>query len=318
MPFAPGAVAFPDVTAIVVTWNPDIAAFRHAWSSYAARTRVLIVDNGSRPEIVAALRELESATCSVIALPTNLGIASAINAGVAHVEQTNPAFYLLLDQDSVFEPDTLPALLEASHALRQSGIGRPVVGPLPVEKESGVMIGMYGSMGLRAGDRQPFATESLYTSGMLVPADLAREAPQKEAFFIDYVDTEWCYRVAKLHGAHTYVVPHAVIRHKVGDTALPLHVRHQPLLVHGPIRQYFQLRNAIWMLACDYIPVRTRWRMALRCLARVSILAACVAPRLTRMRFVGCAMIDGLRGKAGRWRFLPRGAQLGADRPFPH
>lgn len=313
MPSLGGTVTHPDVIAVVVTWNPDLDAFLLAWASYATQARVIIVDNGSRPEIVTALRQLESGSCTVLALPTNLGIASAINVGVTHGRKVGPTFFLLLDQDSIFEPDTLPALLDASAALRRAGIARPVVGPLPIDKDRDVMIGMYGDMGLKAGESRPFAAESLYTSGMLVPADLAIEAPQKEAFFIDYVDTEWCYRVAKLHGARTYVVPQAVIRHKVGDTALPLHLRRQPLLVHGPIRQYFQLRNALWMLACDYIPVRTRVRMAVRCMARVSILAACVAPRFTRMRYVACAMIDGLRGRAGHWRFLPRGARVGAD-----
>lgn len=305
------ALFLSGVVAVVVTWNPDLKAFRAALASYATACQVVIVDNGSDPAIVAALGSLESETCVLIAANANRGIATALNAGIEAGGRWAPEYYFLLDQDSVLEAGALARLVEASQALTSKGVRTPVVGPLPVAYGDGMAIGMYQDIPPPAEGAVGSAVESLYTSGMLVPAALALDARQADAFFIDYVDTEWCYRVRALFGAEMFLVPSARIFHQVGDSALPLgQLRKRPLLVHRPLRQYFQLRNALWMLRLAYIPWFARIRMAGRCLARVIVLSICVAPRGLRARYVACAIIDGIRGQSGNRTFLPEEARL--------
>ena len=298
------------VVAVVVTWNPDLVAFKTALTSYGGQCQVVIVDNGSEPATVTALRALQSPTCVLIEAETNLGIATALNNGIEAGRRWNPEHYLLLDQDSILETGALTRLLDASRSLRGAGGLVPVVGPLPVSSVDGTPIGMYQDMPDQVEEGSGVAVESLYTSGMLVPATLALKARQADAFFIDYVDTEWCYRIRALFGAETFLVPGARIFHQVGDSSLGLgRLRKRPLLVHRPLRQYFQLRNALWMLRLAYIPWLTRIRMAGRCLARVTVLSMCVAPRRVRVKYVVCAFIDGMRGQSGNRTFLPEEAR---------
>ena len=297
----------PSIVAVVVTWNPDLAAFEKALRSYSGCCPVVIVDNGSAPAILAGLRKWVSPNCALIECGVNLGIAAAINRGVAAGARWRPEYYFLLDQDSELEVGALDHLMHTSRTLQETGHA-PVVGPLPITRDSGQPIGVYQHIDI--ADQATIQAESLYTSGMLVPANLALEAPQMESFFIDYVDTEWCYRVRHVFGYETYVVPKARIFHQVGDSVLGMKgLRKLPLLVHRPLRQYFQFRNALWMLRLEYIPLRARITMAVRCLARVVVLAFCVAPRLTRVRYIMDAIIDGIRGHAGRGSYLPESAR---------
>jgi len=299
-------LSFPDMVAVVITWNPDIKAFSAALSSYADTCRVVIVDNASDAAIVASLRAAVSANCVLVEQTANLGIAAALNNGIDVGRRWDPKHYLLLDQDSVLESHALLRLLQAKERLVAQGERYPVVGPMPVSGEDDKPIGMYRTLSVLADGSAPRRVESLYTSGMLVPSELALKARQLDSFFIDYVDTEWCYRARALFGAGIYLVADAKLFHKVGESELDLRqLRSQPLIVHRPLRQYFQFRNALWMLRLTYIPLPDRIKIAARCLARVVMITFAVSPRRQRMRYVMAALFDGIRGKAGNYAFLP-------------
>lgn len=300
------SLAFPEVVAVVVTWNPNLTVLEQALKSYKSKCRVVIVDNGSDSITLTSLRNEVSSTCQLIECGANYGIAVALNRGIRAGLDWQPEYYCLLDQDSVLEEGTLECLVTLSRQLALQEEAVPVVAPVPVARDSAVPIGMYYKLSACRPSQKVSQVESIYTSGLVVPASLAVEAPQMESFFIDYVDTEWCYRVRALYGAEIYVAHKARISHQVGDSELRLgFVRRRPLLVHSPLRQYFQLRNAIWMLRLSYIPIKARLIIFLRCLARVGILATSVAPRCTRLKYFAFAVLDGLRGRSGNRSLLP-------------
>ncbi len=304
-------VTFPEVVAVVVTFNPNLTVLEQALKSYRSKCLVVIVDNGSDSITLTNLRNKVSSTCKLIECGANYGIAVALNRGIRAGLDWQPEYYCLLDQDSVLEEGTLECLVTISRQLALQKGTLPVVAPVPVARNSGVPIGMYFKLSAGRHSQKVSQVESIYTSGLVVPASLAVEAPQMESFFIDYVDTEWCYRVRTLYEAEIYVAHKARIFHQVGDSEFRLgFVRRRPLLVHSPLRQYFQLRNAIWMLRLPYIPVKARLTIVLRCLARVGILATSMAPRGIRLKYIACAFFDGLRGRSGSHLFLPEQSRV--------
>ena len=299
-------LAFPEVVAVVVTWNPSLTVFEQALNSYKSKCHIVIVDNGSDSVTLTSLRKEVSSTCQLIECGANYGVAMALNRGIQAGSDWQPDYYCLLDQDSVLEEGTLECLVALSRQFGLQEEAMVVVAPVPVARDSGVPIGMYCKLADCGPSQNVSQVESIYASGLVVPASLAVEAPQMESFFIDYFDTEWCYRVRALYGAEIYVAHNARIFHQVGDSEFGLgFFRRRPLLVHTPSRQYFQLRNALWMLRLPYIPVKTRLTIVLRCLARVFILATSVAPRGTRLKYFACALLDGLRGRSGNSTLLP-------------
>lgn len=296
---------FTDVWAIVVTWNPNTEKFLKAVRLYASQCNVVVVDNGSSQNILSCLLKYDLDIFKLIALDRNEGIATALNIGMRYSLSRNAKYFLLLDQDSEFSTETLSKLLAASTRLSEISGSNVVVGPLPISDVDNKPIGMYQSIDPQLMNDAAIELESIYTSGMLVPSHLGAEEKQLERFFIDYVDTEWCYRIRNTRGAKVFVVPEAKIYHKVGDSELSLKgLRKRALLIHKPIRQYYQLRNAIWMLRLPYIPFFARVKMLLRCCVRVLILMASVPPRATRFKFALCAVWDGLLGRASGWQFL--------------
>jgi len=304
------SLVFPEVVAVVVTWNPNLTVLEQALNSYKSKCRVVIVDNGSDSITMTFLRNEVSPNCQLIECGANFGIAVALNRGIRAGLGWKPEFYCFLDQDSVLEDGTLESLIMLSRQLSLHGDEVPVVAPIPVARDCGVPIGMYSTLSEYSLNQQVIQVESIYASGLVVPASFAVVARQMESFFIDYVDTEWCYRVRALYGAKIYVAPKLRIFHQVGDTEFGFgFVRRRPLLVHSPLRQYFQLRNAIWMLRLPYIPIKVRVAIALRCLARVGILATSVAPRCIRLKYIAFAFLDGLRGRSGNHSLFPEKSQ---------
>ena len=99
--------------AVIVTYHPSPAMVAHL---AAARTQVqgmVVVDNGSRPEEVASLRQAASELgFQLIENGENLGIAEALNRGVAWAKAKGFSWVILFDQDSRITEGFLDTMFE--------------------------------------------------------------------------------------------------------------------------------------------------------------------------------------------------------------
>lgn len=285
-----------DLVTVVVTWNPDQASFDRSIESYASKSRVIIVDNGSKHSIIEYLQGKVGGSVELLTLKANMGIAFALNKGVEAAKKYNPQKIIFLDQDSIVENNCFDNLFHAAERIDKMGIDCAVLGPIPISLDDGKPIGMYADSVL---DGPEVEMKSLYTSGMLVPFSLAIAEPQNERFFIDYVDTEWCYRINSLHAARVFLVPSAKILHKVGDSNIDIgFFRSRPLIVHAPIRAYYQLRNSIWMLRMSHIPLEDRFSIFCRCFLRVLFLAMFANAKVARFKYLMKSVWHGFFNKS--------------------
>src|SRR5262245_40113637 len=117
------------VFAIVVTYRPDAQAGACVRALEPQLAGVLIVDNGSAPEHLAALQALCGDKVRLLALGRNLGVGAAHNAGIAAAREAGATHALLMDQDSVAAPDMVARLLEAESALLAKGETVGALGP---------------------------------------------------------------------------------------------------------------------------------------------------------------------------------------------
>lgn len=291
-----------EICAIVVTWNPHVEIFIEVVKKYQEQFNIIIVDNGSEKCIKDSISSLESEYCKIISLEENKGIAFAINKGIEFSGNFDPKYFLFLDQDSIFPDKAIGILKQKIEDLFEAGVSLPIVGPLPIDERTGCGIGIYRNVEKSPAAMKYIEFETIYTSGMLVPKEIGIKFLQREDFFIDYVDTEWCFRVRSA-GGRFFVVPRVRVKHKVGDSEMGLSFfRKQPLIIHKPVRQYYQLRNSIWMLRLDYIPFSRRLIIFIRCLLRVLLLALCVAPRNKRLYYILFGFFDGFFGVSRKWK----------------
>jgi len=142
-------VSAPTAPAVVIpSWNsaallPDcIASIR----AQATAVELMVVDNGSSDGSVAFL---EREDIGHITLPRNVGFAAAVNLGVA---RTEAASILVLNADTVLEPDAIERLAAALAA--DPGLGG--VQPRLLQLE---------------GSAEDVAMARLYSAGMALTAD---------------------------------------------------------------------------------------------------------------------------------------------------
>ncbi len=296
------------VWAVVVSHQPDVATVRAALGACVAQVeRVLVVDNGSGAAVLGALREgVRQAGAEVLELGDNLGIAAAQNRGIAAARAGGATHVLLLDQDSVPAPDMVARLLDALDALRARDVPVAAVGPRLVDRRSGastpfVRIGMLGvrRLACEAADAPWIETDFLVSSGTLVSLDrLDAVGLPEEGLFIDNVDLEWSFR-ARARGLRLYGVCGAVLEHSVGDQVF--HLLGRALYRHGPLRQYYIMRNRILLYRRAYSPwgwvVQDFWRM----LFKVALFSLVWPPRRQNLRMMWRGLCDGLRGRTGRF-----------------
>jgi rhamnosyltransferase len=231
-----------EVCALIITYHPDAGLPERARRIVAQAGALIVVDNGSSEPALAMLGTLaEDSQILLISNGANLGVAAALNVGIAHARQLGFRFVLLLDQDSDVREDMMSTLISVYGAY-------PEPGRLAV-----VGAGFEGSLVLSVTDSSSARTwqevESVITSGSLLPlAAHAVIGPFREALFIDYVDMEYCYR-ARSKGFHVIATRKPIMAHAIGEPT-----RHRTLWTdkwttnHSPDRRYYIARNDTLML----------------------------------------------------------------------
>jgi rhamnosyltransferase len=105
----------------------------------------------------------------------------------------------------------------------------------------------------------------LISSGMLVPLEtLKKTGFMEEALFIDHVDTEWCFRAAA-HGFSCFGIGGAVMEHELGRKRKKIWLgRWRQIPDHPPERYFYLVRNTLWLVRRDYIPIACKMHLLSR------------------------------------------------------
>lgn len=246
-----------DVCAVIVTYNPSVAVMDLVRLLVPQVGRILLVDNGSHE---SSRQYLELAkikyNVQVVNNGKNLGLAAALNIGAKCAVEAGYAWLATFDQDSKIEPGFIQSLMAAYQVCTYKD-RVAVVSPVYKDPTTG-KIHAYGKW--KKGDQKVYVNiESTMTSGNLVKIEaLERVGGFKEAFFIDYVDFEFCLRCLK-YGYCIIESQKSVLHHSAGEPT------HHSLLGwqiavsnHKPVRRYYNARNRIAVYK-EYIWSNPAW-----------------------------------------------------------
>lgn len=115
----------PFVTAIVLNYQhagDTLRCVRSLAQSDFRRLSLIVVDNGSAPDVVAALEQGLEPTTTLIRSGDNLGYAAGNNLGIRRALALGSDLVWLVNPDVVVGPETLPALIDAAAARPAAGI----------------------------------------------------------------------------------------------------------------------------------------------------------------------------------------------------
>lgn len=299
-------LATGEVCAVIVAYRPEADVITGLVDATVAQVgAVVLIDNASdggwQPTVGAALSARGGA---LLVQPHNIGLAAAQNVGIDWAREHGYRHVLLLDQDSEPGDGMVAALHGALEALSMAG---PVaaVGPrfhdLREHRDAPfVRIRFPFNRKLRCDRSTPtIACDFLISSGMLIPlAVLDRVGPMDAGLFIDNVDLEWGFR-ARAQGFALHGVCAATMRHRLGDTRRALPFGLGQVVVHGPSRLYYMMRNRVRLYRMAHTPRAWVAQDVPRVLVKLLLFGVLIGPRWRNLRCMLRGLSDGMRGCQG-------------------
>jgi rhamnosyltransferase len=286
------------ICAVIVTYFPDLELSKRIERVVAQVPQAVIVDNGSSPSCIEQLNSIANTfSVHLILNPCNMGLASALNAGVRWAATCGFQWALTLDQDTTVAPDmieTLTALVDCYSDPERLA----VVGSNYRDKVNGALFReAVGTTNGFPGREMP----SVLTSGSLVSIDVFQVLGGfREDFFIDCVDHEYCLHARAL-GFHVVLTAKPVMEHGIGHlTGHRLLWRRVNTSNHSPERRYFTIRNML-ILTREYIRKEPRWILySLWGLTKSVILIWLFEKdRIPKLKYILRGLVDGALGRTG-------------------
>lgn len=191
---------------------------------------IFITDNANiAPELKA---EFLKRQCLYQQNPENIGLAAAQNIAINHAIQHNYDFIWLFDQDSQISPKLLTQLLTDYQDLINQGKAVAAIGPSIIDPR------------FNHNQHRKKLTPSIQrrrmiiASGSLIPINIIKKiGPMHAQLFMDFIDTEWCYRAHK-QGYNVYQSTQALMLHHLGEIK-PIFFGLYKLRYMSPARYYY-------------------------------------------------------------------------------
>lgn len=302
------------VVAVVVTYLPEAETLMRLLKRLVPQvTRIFVVDNSPRDDgrAEAVCREADFISVDVIRLGRNFGIAKAFNVGIEAAKLISATHVLLSDQDSEPACDMVAGLIRAEADLQQHGCRIGAIGPSFTNTNSGDLFPFhverkghlfYGRQSATLANPHVEAL-SLISSGTLIPiAAINAIGMMREDFFIDSVDTEWCYR-ARSFGFHLYGTGWATMLHHMGDSRLRVwYFGWVKANAHNPMRIYYQVRNLVRLQYLGFNGVRWRVKSAFSIMSIFYCHVFFGDNRFMALRLGVRGLTDGIRGRMGEFK----------------
>lgn len=222
------------VLAVVVSFNDGAALIKTVNALVSQVDKVVIVDNGSSPETLYCIAELETTLgITPIYLHENIGIGGALNIGVSIARKEHFDWILTMDQDSVAAPQMVSEMFMSAETCQDAAVICPLLVADGVEKVN-----------------KDKAVTSAITSGNLVKVScLQFVGDYNERYFIDSVDFEFSLRIRNA-GYKIVKCGSANLHHRLGETRVVSMMEYKyHYILHSPLRRYYMYRNHMYLVS---------------------------------------------------------------------
>ena len=289
----------PKTSAIVVLYFPQWDVLQPLLKSLESQVdKTYVISNGMSEQIRANLQE-EFAQSILQELPNNPGLGKALNVGLdlAIADQCDYAF--LFDQDSMILGGYVVDMLAETKQVNPRAKPWIAIGPSFYDvRSSKKRLNQFKKNGRNARkineESNLISCDCLITSGILLNLKEIEPFPKfDESFFVDQVDSEWCFRVSAL-GYCLFGSTKIQLAHRLSD-AKSIHIGPLTFLSYSPIRRYWFYKNSIRLIRAKYTSMFWKFRLA-------GMLSIGFIPNLfldqnawLSFKMMGNGLIDGFR-----------------------
>lgn len=277
----------------MVLYHPDPGRVRDTAANLGEQADLLcVVDNTPGADNAPLFAHIPN--CTYISHGGNLGIAAGHNTGIRHLLASGCEYVLLSDQDSMAPEGMLDKLLRAHRHLEQAGERIGAVGPLPIQRNTGLPIadpvnkqweGMVEGMHVMHFD-------TIISSWSLIKRDALEEVGlMDESLFIDGVDYDWCCRAKYLHRRRSFIIDSLRLSHMLGEETSGR------IRIPTPFRVYYQFRNYLRLVRRPYMPGWWKRKNGLKYTVKAVYYPLFLKPRGAFARQIARGIRDGLRSR---------------------
>lgn len=242
------------VCGIVISFHPSFQILKNIDLLSEQVGHMVVVDNSPDSAAVNVLSDLaRMETCTVIHNHKNLGIATALNIGIRQAISMGFPWVITFDQDSQIRDGYIGEMLSAY----REAVPHTKVGILFPRYEDARLCIVLPTHRNTNGD-----VVACMTSGSMMQAETFQACgPMEDAFFIDYVDLEYCLRM-RAAGFKVIECPKAILAHSLGHiTQHKIFNKNFYTTNHNAKRRYYITRNRL-VLMRRYFSKDREWAIA--------------------------------------------------------
>ncbi len=224
---------------VVILYHPDTSALmEHLHSYLSVVDQLLLLDNSETPSLglEEALSKEASNKMQYRFFGENRGIAERLNQAIEAAQSMDYRYLLTMDQDTGFQPGQMLAYWQKVQENQMDKV---------------VQFGANCQPDFTPITALPQETNNLITSGTILDlSHIAAIGLFDETLFIDFVDTEFSFRVIE-KGYRNLLFADIVLQHRIGylKTGRSLkNLQSSARILHAPIRVYYILRNGLELL----------------------------------------------------------------------
>lgn len=284
------------VKAIITAYYPSGSVRVHAEQIAAQVDKVYICDNSP-----VSNKELFAQSCDqdkivYICFCENLGLSSAFNRVLRDSELGWNAddYVFFFDQDSSIGDGHIAQMIRDYEELLRRGYQVGCLGPAYFNTSNQTLEIPRSKTNLCDGI---YAVGSIITSSMLCRyKDLQSVSFWNEEIFLDMADWDICWRLQEI-GKLCCLTQNVVLHHSVGSGEKK--IGSVSLRVGQPIREYYQIRDGMYLFMKEYAP----WKFRLRYFAMLSVRSVLHVlffdHRRDRLKYICKGFADACRKKKG-------------------
>ncbi len=224
---------------VVILYHPDTnALMAHLHSYLSIVDHLLLLDNSESPStsLEDALSKEVSNKIQYRHFGENRGIAERLNLAIESAQSLGYRYLLTMDQDTGFQPGQM---LQYWQKVQDNQLDKVV------------QFGANCQPDFTPISDKPQQTNNLITSGTILDLSLIDQIGTfDEALFIDFVDTEFSFRVVE-KGYRNLLFADIVLQHRIGYLKMGRSIKNlksSARILHAPIRVYYILRNGLYLL----------------------------------------------------------------------
>lgn len=245
------------IGAIIVLYNFDEAKVAGNIKRLSASVDVVCAVDNSSSDKGCVFADNEKVR--YIPLMANQGIAYAQNVGIECLLGMGCRYMLFVDDDSVVEEGSIPALQRNYEQLQSKGYRVGAVGLRAYNKISGQPYDYaWNRLGEMTLEGEHYTEVSrMMSSGMFTTSDVLQDVGYMETdLFIDGVDSEWCWR-GRRKGYRYFVCEDLRLNHMLGLGTRKL--LGKEISITPAYRFYYQYRNYLRLVKRGYVPMK--WKL---------------------------------------------------------